>query len=246
MGLSQPPFSLLFALFTIIHISKIVDSRRIQTQIIRVEGLPDDHLTTTTIAPVYYYCGLNQSQLNTILLITTCPRNCTYRLPKNTPRRFAQSKFEPRAMRMRVMIQGSVFVINQLTVRIAVIAAVSLHSCQNVKQFTIVNYDSTLIIYIFFSKMGHPGLFFCLFSSFQANNTIVIQINAKKYSSSIRCWYLNLLDHNSPPVTTRPGLPPMQFFKLARLYSQKLRSQRLYRIDHRSQSMLSGCLIFLL
>ena len=61
-----------------------------------------------------------------------------------------------------------------------------------------------------FYKMGRPRPLFNLFSSFQTNITILQQINVKKCPSSIQCWDSNPrpLEHESPPITTRPGLLP--------------------------------------
>ena len=52
-----------------------------------------------------------------------------------------------------------------------------------------------------------PASFIGYFRSFQINITIYV----KKYPSSIRCLYSNPRpsDHESPPITTRPGLPPV-------------------------------------
>ena len=53
---------------------------------------------------------------------------------------------------------------------------------------------------------------FCLFLSFQTNIiTIFITNICEKCPSSIRCRDSNLqpLEHEPPPVTTRPGLPPL-------------------------------------
>ena len=65
-----------------------------------------------------------------------------------------------------------------------------------------------------FYKMGRPRPLFNLFSSFQTNITILQQINVKKCPSSIQCWDSNpwLSEHVSPPITTRPGLPPKKVF----------------------------------
>ena len=51
---------------------------------------------------------------------------------------------------------------------------------------------------------------FRLFSSFQTNN-FYNNKNVKKCPSSIRCWDWNpqLSELESPPITTRPGLPPL-------------------------------------
>ena len=100
-----------------------------------------------------------------------------------------------------------------------------------------------LYLYMFFKKIGLPGLFllifvfsnkhykgiklilkcllylymffkksvflasFCLFSSFQTNTTKCI---CERCPFSIRCQDSNAQpsDYESPPITTRPGLPP--------------------------------------
>ena len=64
----------------------------------------------------------------------------------------------------------------------------------------------------FFLKiMGQSRHLFHLFSYFQVNITILHQINVKKCPSSIQCRYLNSqhLEHESSPITTRPGLLPL-------------------------------------
>ena len=51
---------------------------------------------------------------------------------------------------------------------------------------------------------------FRLFSVFfKRKLQILQQINVKKFPSSIQCWDLNLQssERESPPITTRPGLP---------------------------------------
>ena len=63
----------------------------------------------------------------------------------------------------------------------------------------------------FFKKMGNPRPLFVYFQSFQTNiNTILQQINVKKCPSSIQHWDSNPRpsERESPPITTRPGLPP--------------------------------------
>ena len=62
----------------------------------------------------------------------------------------------------------------------------------------------------FFKKWANPGLFLYLFLSFQTTLQILQHINEKKCPSSILCWDSNSqpLEHESPPITTRPGLPP--------------------------------------
>ena len=49
-----------------------------------------------------------------------------------------------------------------------------------------------------------------ILSSFQTNITILTSNKREKFPSSIWCWDSNSkpLEHKSPPLTTRPGLPP--------------------------------------
>ena len=60
--------------------------------------------------------------------------------------------------------------------------------------------------------MGQPRPLFRLFRYFQTNNTILQQIIVKNYNlhpvsgAGIRTH--DLLERESPPITTRPGLPP--------------------------------------
>ena len=58
--------------------------------------------------------------------------------------------------------------------------------------------------------MGHPRPLFHLFSSFKQTLQFLQQINVEKCSSSIGCWDSNpqSLEDESPPITTRLGLPP--------------------------------------
>ena len=65
-----------------------------------------------------------------------------------------------------------------------------------------------------FFKWANPGLFliyFCLFKhiTYFTTNTYV-----KKCPSSIQCWdsISQPLEHETPPITTRPGLPPLNIF----------------------------------
>ena len=64
---------------------------------------------------------------------------------------------------------------------------------------------------VIFLKWAFPGLFFNLLSSFQTQIKILQQMNVKKCPSSIRCRDSNSqpLEHESPTITTRPGLPPV-------------------------------------
>ena len=61
-----------------------------------------------------------------------------------------------------------------------------------------------------FWKIYHTRTLFYLFSSFQTNITNFTQINVKICPSSIQCSDSNPQpsEHKSPPITTRPGLPP--------------------------------------
>ena len=54
------------------------------------------------------------------------------------------------------------------------------------------------------------GLFFVYFRSFQTNNAIFTTNQCKKCPSTIPRWDSNQhhLEHESSPLTTRPGLPP--------------------------------------
>ena len=63
----------------------------------------------------------------------------------------------------------------------------------------------------FFLKWANPGHFFILFLSFQTNITIFTTHKCEKFPYSIRCWDSNPrpLEHESPPITTIPGLSPM-------------------------------------
>ena len=63
---------------------------------------------------------------------------------------------------------------------------------------------------IFFKKMGPPWPLFRLFSYFQTNITILTTNECEKCPCSIRCLDLNSRpsEHESPPITTRPRLPP--------------------------------------
>ena len=58
--------------------------------------------------------------------------------------------------------------------------------------------------------MGQPRSFFHVFLSFQTNITILTPNKYEICPSSIRRWDSNSQpsDSESPPLTTRPGLPP--------------------------------------
>ena len=63
-----------------------------------------------------------------------------------------------------------------------------------------------------FFKWANPGLFFVYFLSFQTNNTIFTTNQCEKMSSPSSIRYRDSnpqpLEHEFPPITTRPGLPP--------------------------------------
>ena len=65
--------------------------------------------------------------------------------------------------------------------------------------------------------MGQPRPLFHLFSSFQTNITIFTANKCEKYPSSIHCRDSNSrpLEQESPPITTRPGLPPILIQQLS-------------------------------
>ena len=65
---------------------------------------------------------------------------------------------------------------------------------------------------IFFCEPSQAS--FCLFSSFSNKHySFLQQINVPKSPSLVWGWDLNQRpsDHESPPVTTKPGLPPASF-----------------------------------
>ena len=70
-----------------------------------------------------------------------------------------------------------------------------------------------------FFKMGHPRLFFVLFSCFQTNITIFTTNQCEKCPSSVGCWNSNPLplEHESPPITTTPGLILVCIFEQRRV-----------------------------
>ena len=59
-------------------------------------------------------------------------------------------------------------------------------------------------------EWANPGFFFIYFRPFKHTLQFLQQINVKKCPSSIRHWDSNSrpLEHESPPITTKPGLPP--------------------------------------
>ena len=65
--------------------------------------------------------------------------------------------------------------------------------------------------WFFLKKFANPGLFFIYFCLFKHKLPLLHQINVNKCSSSIKCRDSNSwsLEHESPPITTRPGLLPL-------------------------------------
>ena len=76
-----------------------------------------------------------------------------------------------------------------------------------------------------FFKWANPGLFLIDFRIFKQALQFLQLINVKKCPSSIQCWNLNPkpLGQKSPPITTRPGIPP--FSSLSNAIDCKLLSQ---------------------
>ena len=76
-----------------------------------------------------------------------------------------------------------------------------------------------------FLKNGPYSAFFRLFLAFQTNITILTtNICEKCYvSSSIHCRDLNPhpLEHKSPPITTRPGIPPKVYLIFTLIFNAK-------------------------
>ena len=64
--------------------------------------------------------------------------------------------------------------------------------------------------------MGQPGLFYCLLSVFSNKHYNFYNNICDKCPSSIRCQDLNPqpLGRESPPITTRPWLPPWHTYQL--------------------------------
>ena len=85
------------------------------------------------------------------------------------------------------------------------------HGWFEAKVFSRVH-DSFLSFFICqsFFKYGPSPASFSLFSTFQLNITIFTTNKCEKCPSSIWHWDLNPwpLEHESPPITTWPGIPP--------------------------------------
>ena len=66
------------------------------------------------------------------------------------------------------------------------------------------------VCHVFFKYGPTPASFLFSFSLFKQTIQFLQQINVKKCPSSIQCRDLNPrpFEHESSPITTRPGLPP--------------------------------------
>ena len=81
-----------------------------------------------------------------------------------------------------------------------------------------------ILSYFFFKNGPSPASFSFIFGLFQTNiNTILQQINVKKCPSSMRHWDSNPRpsERESPPITTRPGLPALQYKVKIEQYRQE-------------------------
>ena len=79
---------------------------------------------------------------------------------------------------------------------------------------------TTALNYIFLKQWAHPASF-SFISSFKTNFTnFTTDRYVKKCTSSIWCWDSNSwpLEHVSPPITTRPGLPPSLALNLVQCF----------------------------
>ena len=77
------------------------------------------------------------------------------------------------------------------------------------------------------SKM--PSRDFSFFRLFK--QTFLQKINVENFPSSIQCCDLNLqpLEHEYPPITTRPGLAPIQSY-LTGQFSENERSTQIFKV----------------
>ena len=84
-----------------------------------------------------------------------------------------------------------------------------------------------------FFKWANPGLFFISFRIFTHTLQFLQQINVKNCPSNIWCRDSNSrpLDHESPPITARPGLPPSLSFLFAQSLCSQMLIKQLYYIQ---------------
>ena len=87
----------------------------------------------------------------------------------------------------------------------------------SINQQKIIWLDISSYIVLFLKKWANQASFLFIFGLFQTNiNTILQPINVKKCRSSI--WHRDSnpqpSEHESPHITTRPGLPPLLYSSL--------------------------------
>ena len=76
------------------------------------------------------------------------------------------------------------------------------------------------LIKLIFYNNGPCPTSFRLFSSFQTNIIAIFTTNkCEKFPSSKQCWDSNPqpLEHESPPITTRPGLPQTKIISVLKI-----------------------------
>ena len=100
-------------------------------------------------------------------------------------------------------------------------------------------------MYSYFFKNGpSPASFLFILGHFQTNiNTILQKINVKKCPHSIQHWDLNTRpsERESPPTTTRPGLPLSGLFTFAMLANRVnvvFRSTEMLSYEFRDETMV--------
>ena len=100
----------------------------------------------------------------------------------------------------------------------------------------------------YFFKLANPGLFFVYFRSLQRNiNTIFTTNQCEQTScqSSIQCWDSNPqpLEHESSPITTRPGLPPTAYLWSSSAFLQNNTSRNVLIQVFEERDIYGGCFI---
>ena len=90
-------------------------------------------------------------------------------------------------------------------------------------------------------KTGHPRLFFVYFCLFKQVLQSLQQIKVKKCPSSMRCWNSNPqpTEHESPPITTRPGLQPVIDVSCIETFTMFFESQQPHEVSH-PENILQG------
>ena len=93
----------------------------------------------------------------------------------------------------------------------------------------------------FFKKNGPSSAsFFVYFCLFKQTLPLLQQINVKKLPSRIPCWDSNSrpLEHKSPPITTRPVLPPFKGFFCKQNWPHKCLENRPVSMIHALVNLL--------